>query len=66
MDTLGKESPSYSTVKKWAAEFKRVRESIEDGERPGRPKKATDDETAENMINKINKERRRSMDATST
>ena len=23
MDTLGKEYPSYSTVKKWAAEFKR-------------------------------------------
>ena len=23
METLGKESPSYSTVKKWAAEFKR-------------------------------------------
>ena len=25
-ETLGKESPSYSTVKKWAAEFKRERE----------------------------------------
>ena len=23
METLGKESPSYSTVKKWAAEFRR-------------------------------------------
>ena len=23
METLGKESPSYSTVKNWAAEFKR-------------------------------------------
>ena len=30
MKTLGNESPSYSTVKKWAAEFKRGRESIED------------------------------------
>ena len=26
METLGKESPSYSTVKKWVAEFKRGRE----------------------------------------
>ena len=30
MKTLGNESPSYSTVKIWAAEFKRGRESIED------------------------------------
>ena len=26
MKTLGKESPSYSTVKHWAAEFRRGRE----------------------------------------
>ena len=26
IETLGKESPSYSTVKKWAAEFKRGKE----------------------------------------
>ena len=26
METLGKESPSYSTVKKWAAEFEGERE----------------------------------------
>ena len=30
MESLGKELPSHSTVKKWAAEFKRGRESIED------------------------------------
>jgi hypothetical protein len=28
MDTIGKKSPSYSTMKKWAAKFKRGRESI--------------------------------------
>ena len=30
MKTLGKESPSFSTVKRWAAEFKMGRECIED------------------------------------
>jgi hypothetical protein len=36
MDILGKESPSpsYSTVKKWAAKFKRGKETIGDDERP--------------------------------
>jgi hypothetical protein len=37
MDTLRKESFSYCTVKKWAAEFKRGREGIVDDERHGRP-----------------------------
>ena len=44
METLGKESPSYNTVKKRAAEFRRGRESIEDDERSGHPKVATTDE----------------------
>ena len=30
METLGKESPSYTTVKKWAVEFMRGRASAED------------------------------------
>ena len=44
METLGKESPSFSTVKKWATEFKRGRESVEDDGRSGRSKDATTDE----------------------
>ena len=42
METLGKESP-YSTVKKWAAEFKRGRWSVEDDGHSGCPKDATAD-----------------------
>ena len=39
--TLRDESPSYSTVQKWAAEFRRERESVEDYKRSGRPKEAS-------------------------
>jgi histone-lysine N-methyltransferase SETMAR len=34
-------SSSFSTIKKWAAEFKRGRTSLEDDPREGRPKSAT-------------------------
>ena len=44
METLGKESPSNGAVKKWAAEFKRGRESVEDDGWSGRPKDAPTDE----------------------
>ena len=47
MKTLENESPSYSTVKKWAAEFKLGRESIDDDPRSGHPKDATTDENVE-------------------
>jgi histone-lysine N-methyltransferase SETMAR len=61
IDTLWKESPSHSIAKKWAAEFKRGRESIGDDERPGRPKEATNDETAETVHDLIMYDRRRDL-----
>ena len=44
--TLGESAPLYTTVKKWVAEFRRGRESIEDDPRPGRPTTST---TVENV-----------------
>jgi histone-lysine N-methyltransferase SETMAR len=35
----GDSSSSFSTIKKWAAEFKRGRTTLEDDPREGRPKK---------------------------
>jgi hypothetical protein len=61
MDTLGKESPFFSTVKKWAAELKRNRESIGDDEQPGRPKEAANDETAEAVHDLVRSDRRRDL-----
>jgi len=43
-ETLGGDAPSYSTIKKWAADFKRARESTEDDPRSGRPKSPTMDD----------------------
>ena len=42
METLGK-SPSYSSEKKWSAEFKRGTESFEDDERLAAPKMPNDE-----------------------
>ena len=36
-DVYGRCSPKYSTVAKWLAEFKRGRDFLEDGPRPGGP-----------------------------
>jgi histone-lysine N-methyltransferase SETMAR len=44
----GASSPSFSTIKKWAAEFKRGRTSLEDDSR-GRPKSATTPEIIEQV-----------------
>jgi len=41
INVYGDSSPSFSTIKKWAAEFKRGRTSLEDDPREGRSKSAT-------------------------
>jgi histone-lysine N-methyltransferase SETMAR len=45
----GDSSPSFSTIKKWAAEFKRGRISPEDDPRERRPKSATTPEIIEEV-----------------
>ena len=37
VNNCSENAPSYSVIKKWAAEFKRGRESLEDDHRCGRP-----------------------------
>jgi histone-lysine N-methyltransferase SETMAR len=54
----GDSSPSFSTIKKWAAEFKRGRTSIEDDPREGRPKSATTPEIIEQVHDMVLDDRR--------
>ena len=60
-ETLGKESPFYSTVKKWTAGLKRVRETVEDDEMSGCPKGATADENAKVVHTLVMCDRRRDL-----
>lgn len=56
--TLGESVPSYTTVKKWVAEFKRGRESIEDDPRSGRPMTSTTEEKIRKICDHILTDRR--------
>lgn len=56
--TLGDSSPSFSTIKKWAAEFRRGHTSIQDDERSGRPRTATSAENVAKIHNAILNDRR--------
>jgi len=51
-------SPSFSTIKKWAAEFKHGRTSLEDDPCEGRPKSATAPEIIEQVHDMVLDDRR--------
>ena len=58
VSTLGDDAPALSTVKKWAAEFKRRRESLEDDPRSGRPSRATTQENIDRIHQMVMNNRR--------
>jgi histone-lysine N-methyltransferase SETMAR len=57
---MGDSSPSFSfsTIKKWATEFKRGRTSLEDDPRGGRPKSVTTPEIIEQFCDMVLDDRR--------
>jgi transposase len=54
----GHSSPPFSTLKKWAAKFKRGRTNLEDDPREGRPKSATTPEIIEQVHDMVLDDRR--------
>jgi len=54
----GDSSPSFSTIKKWAAQFKRGRTSLEDDPREGHPKSAITPEIIEQVHKMVLDDRR--------
>lgn len=58
IETLGDDSPSLSTIKRWTAQFKRGRASLEDDPRVGRPRDATSDEKVEAVHSTVLNDRR--------
>ena len=53
VSTLRDDAPALSTLKKWAAEFKRGRESLEDDLRPGHPSTATTQENIDHIYQMV-------------
>ena len=47
--TVGDTAPSYALVKRWAAHFKMLKESLEDDDKCGRPTTATTEENIAHM-----------------
>jgi transposase len=54
----GDSSPSFSTIKKWVAKFKRGRTSLEDDPCEGRPKSAATPEIIEQVHDMVLDDRR--------
>jgi histone-lysine N-methyltransferase SETMAR len=54
----GESSPSFSTIKKWAAKFKHGHTSLEDDPREGCPKSATTPEIIEQVHDMVSDDRR--------
>jgi transposase len=58
INVYGDSSPSFSTIKKWAAEFKRGRTGLEDDLREGRSKSASTPEIIEQVHDMLLDDRR--------
>ena len=55
---LGDDAPSYATIYRWVAEFKRGRESTEDAHRSGRPVEACTEENVQRVNDMLMTDRR--------
>jgi len=55
---LGDNTPTYSVVRSWLAEFKRGRNSVEDEHRSGRPKHTASTENVQTVNDILKKDRR--------
>ena len=58
VSTLGNDAPALSTVKKWAVEFKRGRENLEDDPRSRRPSTSTIQENIDRIHQMVMNDRR--------
>jgi histone-lysine N-methyltransferase SETMAR len=61
LKVYGNDCPSYSTIKNWAAEFHRGRNSLEDEERSGRPCEAVTEENVRAVEELVMEDRRSSV-----
>ena len=58
IQTLGKDAPFYSMVKKWVAEFKKGKEDVTDESRAGRPVDVVTDEQSKAVHRALMSDRR--------